>query len=333
MARNAIALLSANWLVALGILVFIAIVVGVVLRLVFTLRDDIRLNRRIESLTGRVSPEETATLLQAKQDRSVDDTILRILPSLHGVTRLLRQAGFRSFDIKFYVFTMLAATSVVSLLYDNPMVPPSLNLLEPISTLVLLHAAIGLPLLRMLVGRRKRAIMNQLSAAISHVSRSLQVGQSPDAAIALAAESCESPLADELAQVVHLNAAGISVDAALRSVAKDIDLPEFDFFVSALEAQARSGGSIVHVLQELVGVIRARAQLKMKIDALTAEGKMSAGVLTLLPLGIFGWLCVSQEDYVAPLFEPGTGHTLLGVGFGLIVVGLVVMMRIVKIKV
>lgn len=330
--QTALAFNEDYWAILGGGLCLIALLLFGAPYLFKRLLDEIRLNRRTEALTGRIDPEEVADLIAAKQDNSVNDAILKVLPSLTTTKHHLRQAGIR-IDIKLYITVLLLTSCVIAFFFDNPAIPSSLNWAEPIVTLVAMHSAIELWLLRFLVARRRSLILSQLSSAISHVSRSLQVGQSPDRAIAHAVRSSEAPLAIELANVVRMQEIGIPLDLSLRQAAVDIDLPEFDFFVSAIEAQMRSGGNLVQVLEDLVAVIRARFQLQAKVAAMTAEGRVSGIVLSLLPAALLGYLSYADPSYVAPLYDTETGNMILGLGFVLITVGMVVMLRMAKLRI
>lgn len=327
-----LALLGSNWAALAGGLSIVVLLLFGIPYLFKRLRDEIRLNRRTEALTGRIDPEEVADLIAPKQDNSVNDTIFRIFPSLTATKRRLRRAGI-SIDIKLYVTILLLSVSVIAVIFDNPVIPTWLNWLEPVVTIVLLHAVFELVILRTLIARRRTRILSQLSSAISHVSRSLQVGQSPDRAIAHAVRSAEAPLSTEFANIVRMQEIGIPLDLSLRQAAIDIDLPEFDFFVSAIEAQMRSGGNLVQVLEDLVAVIRARFQLQAKVSAMTAEGRLSGIVLSLLPVALLIYLNYSNPDYVAPLYDTGAGNIMLGLGFTFIAVGMAIMLRMAKLRI
>ena len=316
------------------LLAFLMVVAGgaIIAVLFFRLKAEIKLSRRIEALTGHVVTEEATAILKRMRDTSTEDTMLRILPTLAGTQKALRQTGLK-IDLVGYAGAILIISAATALFWDNPLVPSMADASEPIVTAVLLHIILSTTIIAMIVRRRKAKLLKQLSQTVSHVSRSLQAGQTIDAAIALAAKSTPNPLQRELHDVIKLSSVGVPAAEALRAVSPNIDLPEFDFFISAIEASDRSGGNLSRVLGELVGVIRARNQLKLKVDALTAEGKMSAVVLALLPIGIFGWLCFSNPSYVEPLFEREAGQIIMGLAFFLIFFGVAVMLRMVRLKV
>nr|WP_242480457.1 type II secretion system F family protein [Rhodovibrio sodomensis] len=163
--------------------------------------------------------------------------------------------------------------------------------------------------------------------------RGIQVGQSPEAAIADAAEVVKAPLKDHLVLVKQLTDVGVPLVDALSAIAVDIDMPEFDFAVAAVSAQAESGGNLSSALMNLVDSIRARHQLQMKVQALSAEGKVSAAMMVMMPILLFVWLSMSRPDYVAPFYEDPTGEMLMFLAFGLLGIGAYVLSKIARIKV
>lgn len=329
---DVLSLLAASWQYLLIAVVMIGAGTLAIFYLFYRLKDQVKLNRKLEALSGQRVTEEATVILKRMKDTTTEDTILRILPTLAATQKSLRQSGLK-IELVGWMAGILIVAATVSVLWNNPVFPSRIDSFEPIINAVILHFALKLGVLNTLVRVRKARLLSQLSTVISHISRSMTAGQTIDSAIGLAAKAITNPLQHELLDVIKLSAVGVPAPDALRAVAPNIDLAEYDFFISAIEASERSGGNLSRVLNELVGVIRSRNQLKLKIDAMTAEGKISAVVLALLPVGIFGWLCFKDPDFVAPLFDRDIGQFILGLAFTLIVVGMAIMLRMVRLKV
>lgn len=327
-----IAFIEASWQYLLIAIALIGVGSTAIFFLFYRLKDQIKLNRKIESLSGQRVSEEATIILKRMKDTSTEDTLLRILPTLASTHKALRQSGL-GIELVAWMAGILIVSATVSVLWNNPVFPAKVDSFEPIINAIILHFALSLAVVGPMVRIRKARLLSQLSTVISHISRSMTAGQTIDSAIVLASKAISNPLQREMLDVVKLSSVGVPAPEALRAVAPNIDLAEFDFFISAIEASERSGGNLSRVLNELVGVIRSRNQLKLKIDAMTAEGKISAVVLALLPVGIFGWLCWKDPEFVRPLFERDIGQFILGLAFTLIVVGMAIMLRMVRLKV
>ncbi len=163
--------------------------------------------------------------------------------------------------------------------------------------------------------------------------RSLKVGQSVQASIQNAMQVVDNPLKKNFQSFGNLVSVGIPVPTALRAVGKEIDIAEFDFFVFAVTAHLESGGNLATILQSLADTIRDRTHLRLKIAALAAEGKMSAILLSILPIALFGYINLVQPGYAEPFYTREVGELMLFIAFGLIAVGYYVMQKIANLKV
>jgi tight adherence protein B len=101
----------------------------------------------------------------------------------------------------------------------------------------------------------------------------------------------------------------------------------------AIEIQREVGGNLAEVLQTVAETMRQRNRLKGEIRALTAEGRISAIVLGLLPFAMAGFLFASNPEYIGTLFTTTFGYIAIGVGLILMAAGIVWLRRIVNIEV
>jgi tight adherence protein B len=176
---------------------------------------------------------------------------------------------------------------------------------------------------------RRRALCSQLPEAFEMMSRAVRAGQTVPAALKIIAEDFEPPIADEFSLCYEQQNLGISRESALRMLADRTGVMELQIFVVALLVQARYGGDLAELLQNLAGTIRKRFKLSDRVRALTGEGRMQALVLTILPIAALVALLVISPEYVQTLFDR---PWILGVTLGVQAIGVIWIRRIVQIE-
>ena len=205
------------------------------------------------------------------------------------------------------------------------------------SILTALGAAILIVLLtaqvlRRRVSKRRKAFEAQLPDALSLVASSLAAGHTFLRAIQMMCEESAAPLSEEFSRLVAETRLGDSVVEALERTAQRLQIRDLDMVVQAIRIQQTVGGRLADLLHTLSDVIRARDEVRREVMILTAEGRMSAYVLTGLVPFLFLVIQVLNPGYIDPLYA-GWGLILL-TGCGLsVVAGLFVILRMVKIDV
>ena len=119
------------------------------------------------------------------------------------------------------------------------------------------------------------------------------------------------PISTELRRVLDEVSLGVPLEEALYHLEERIPSRELKIFTSAVILQRKTGGSLVDVLAGIADTIKARRRLKRRIDTLTAEGRLSAVVLTLLPLFLLILFRLTQPDLFAPMLEEIPGIIML----------------------
>lgn len=166
--------------------------------------------------------------------------------------------------------------------------------------------------------RRSEKFINQFPDAIDMIVRSVRSGHPLNTSLRMISENMEPPVSTEFRQVVDEIAYGRTLTEALGRLAQRIDEPDLQFFVVVLSVQQETGGNLAEVLGNLSNIIRKRRQLRMKIKAMTSEGRATAYVLGGLPCAVFGALYFLSPGYLDPLFDTTQGNILLGSAIGLI---------------
>ncbi len=206
----------------------------------------------------------------------------------------------------------------------------------PIVT-VPLAAAAGLlaPYLLILRKRRKRLqnMEDQFSDALDSLARALRAGQSFGAAMDLVAGECSEPLAQEMRKAWDEWRLGLGWSDALANLARRVPLLEVRLFAAAVVLQSRSGGKLNEVLEELAKTIRDSVALRGDIRAISAQGRISGAVLTVIPIALTAILWVTSPAYIGVLFRHPYGKYLVAGGAACLALGHLSIRRIVDIKV
>ena len=134
----------------------------------------------------------------------------------------------------------------------------------------------------------------------------------------------------EFRDIAEQTSLGIDMGDALKTAAQRITISDFNFFVVSLLLQRETGGGLAETLENLSNVVRRRKELRLKIKALTSEGRISAKIVAGIPLLAIGALMVMRPDYLSPLINDPTGRVLLATGIGSIFFGMFVINRLTR---
>ena len=135
---------------------------------------------------------------------------------------------------------------------------------------------------------RLQRLVRQLPDAFDMMGRVIRAGQTTEQAVQAVAEEFDQPLAGEFAYCAEQQNLGLSPERSFRDLARRTGLLDIKIFVLALLIQRQTGGNLAEVLDNLSGVVRERFRVQAKIRALTAEGRMQALVLLVLPFALLG---------------------------------------------
>lgn len=197
--------------------------------------------------------------------------------------------------------------------------------------------AVGIagPILVLIINRRLRLkrMTLQLPDAIDIVVRSLRAGHPVSTSISMVAREMRDPIATEFGLVVDEMTYGLNLDHALSNMARRVGLSDLRFLVVAVMIQMQVGGNLAEVLDGLSRVIRERAKMRAKIRALSAEGRFSAGLLSVLPFILIGLITFVRPTYYSGVYADPFFWPVLGVGLGLMFLGIIVMYRMVNFRV
>ena len=256
--------------------------------------------RKIGGVQSRLNDISAQVLEANNRGRNLDDTLDR--------------AGLAVRSNEFVVFC--AGIVIVSLLVGVALFGIPYFLIAGVVP------ALGIPMfLKILTKRRTKKFVNQLGDTLQLITGSLTAGYGLGQTLDAVAREAESPTSDEFARVVMETRLGRSLEDALDAMSHRLNAPDFDWVVDAIKIQAAVGGNLSEIIEQVGDTIRARVRIKRQVDALTAEGKISALVLFVLPFGLVGFIGMTNPTYIEPLFSSTIGYVLVGVALTMLSLG------------
>lgn len=187
--------------------------------------------------------------------------------------------------------------------------------------------------LKVMQGKRYKKFEEQLPEGIDMLVNAMKAGYSLQAAMKFIGDELPQPLGPEFGRFYDEQRLGMDVRAALMNLQTRIDTLDVKMFVTALLIQRETGGNLAEIMTNLSTLMRERAAIRGQIDVLTAEPKMSAIVLTGLPIGLFIVVNVMNPDYMQPLYNTGTGRFMLAYGVASMLVGFVILKKMGNIQI
>ena len=291
-------------------------------------------SRRLESLRERHSKSaEIATQAQLKRiiagrQTRMDGFAQRFIPN-PALLRLRLEKTGRTWTVGQY-FLVSAGLIAVSLLLLLMKGMPTL-----LAVFVSLFVGIGLPhmVISKLIKKRLAKFTARFPDAIELMVRGLRSGLPISETMGVVADEIPGPVSIEFRGVTDKMKIGRSMEVALQESADRLGTPEFQFFVISLAIQRETGGNLAETLSNLADVLRKRAQMKLKIKAMSSESKASAWIVGALPFIVFGLIWFINNNYVARFF---TDERLIIAGLGGMVwmsLGVFIMSRMVNFEI
>ena len=211
----------------------------------------------------------------------------------------------------------------------------ALGLTGPLLVLLPLAMGTGIPYMYLgsLREKRKNEFLDAFPDAIDLVVRAVRAGIPASEALAMAGRELPGPVATEMQQIAEETAIGINPEAAISEAAARVRLPDFSFFAVTLMLQRETGGNLAETLEGLATLLRRRKEMRMKVRALTAEGRFTSKVIAAIPIVIVIALYFLNRDYVILLFTDTVGQIFLGAATALVALGSMILGRMVNLEV
>lgn len=181
--------------------------------------------------------------------------------------------------------------------------------------------------------KRKKALSNQLPEFLNILSNALRAGLSFNQAISTAGNEMSDPIRWEFQKVMRDNSLGRPMDEALQELSNRTGDEDVEMLVSAIIIQRQVGGNLSEVLDMIAHTIRDRVKLKGEIRTLSAQNKLSAWIIGILPVAISLVISIMNPIYLEPLFTNLLGQVLIGVAVLMIIFGAVALKNITTLEV
>lgn len=283
-------------------------------------REPIALSRRRPGVTSgpslltRVTNSAT-TYLDRKVSRN----------AAFGSRESLEQAGLRMRQADFILLIACIAVTagVVGFILGGVAAGVILLCCTPVAAKLFLN---------ILSARRRAQFDAQLGDTLQMLAGGLRAGHSLLRSVDAVAQEAESPTAEEFARLVNETRLGRDLRDSMADAARRLRSEDFDWIGQAIEIHREVGGDLAEVLDQVGETIRERTQIKGQVQALSAEGRLSAYILVALPVGMFLYMSVVNGGYIATLYTNVLGWIMLAAAVVLLGIGCFWLSRVVKIK-
>jgi tight adherence protein B len=187
--------------------------------------------------------------------------------------------------------------------------------------------------LNFLAGKRKKQFNALLPDTLQLLSGTLRAGYSMMQGVEAVSQEVGEPMGRELRRVVTESRLGRPLEVSLDAVAERMDSLDFAWAVMAIRIQREVGGNLSELLMTVAQTMTQRERLRRDVSTLTAEGRVSAYVLGILPIGLGAAMLALNPDYMDPLFDTGLGNFLFGSGLVMMIIGFIWMNKLVKVEI
>jgi len=284
-----------------------------------------RLNE-IETESGEAS---FSSLLRQKylRDLSPLERRLEDLPSMLYLARVIAQGGH-----KFLAYRVTLLSAVLGLV---AMLIAWMTTRSMVFAIIGLGIGCALPFFKIFKDRTNRiqAFEEQLPDAIDMVKRALRAGHPFAGAVKLVADEMDDPVAEEFGTTFADINYGNDTRRALLGLLQRVPSVTVMALVTSVLVQRETGGNLAEILERISAVVRSRFKLQRKVKTLSAEGRMSAWILALVPLGLFAVIWITSPDYLPILLEEEAGKKMIIYGAVSGIIGIYWVKKIIRIEV
>jgi tight adherence protein B len=310
------------------VLILLAVSVGTKF---FDARRKKQMSNMLETATGETTVSVTTLLKELEPDRPTGiKGLLRSFQFSRHAQVQLQQAGLNWSSTRLLAAMGLATIPGLGL---GSLLPFLLN--GP-TTAIVLGVVCGIS--PYLIVRRKRTkrlekFEEQFPEALDFLSRSMRAGHAFTISLEMLGDDLADPLGQEFRTLFNEQNLGAPIDLALRNFTERVPLLDARFFTSSVLLQKQTGGNLSEILTRLAWVIRERFRLKGQVKAASAHGRLTATILTLLPVCTMLGLLVVAPGYLQGMAEDSDGKWMIGGAVAAQILGNFFIKKIINIKV
>lgn len=279
------------------------------------------INRRLRLLASGADPEEVLRILRRRRQPDGLDRI----PGIRAWQSLVIQSGLTMEPGRLLVVLLSSAMALFLILV-------ALGFASLVALPIVLAIGVALPVFILIYLRSRRAarITRQLPDAIDLMVRSLRAGHPLNAAFQVIAREMPDPLGSEMGIIADAITYGDELTDATIAFADRVGFEDARYLAVAINIQAGTGGNLAHVLEALAGVIRERFAMMRKIKSLSAEGRLTGIIVSIIPVAIFVSLNLLSPTYYGDVVDDPLYAPFLVIGAILTVLNAIVLRRLVR---
>jgi tight adherence protein B len=285
----------------------------------------------LETASGENVPGITTLLKEIEPDKPTGfKALVRSLEFTRHAQDQLQQAGLTWSSQRLLACMALMTIPGLAIGFIWPVI-----LTGPITSVVLALVFGASPYLFVRHKRKVRMdrMEEQLPEALDFLARSMRAGHAFSISLEMVGEEIVDPLGQEFRTLFNEQNLGAPLDLAMRNFANRVPLLDVRFFTSSVLLQKQTGGNLSEILSRLAYVIRERFRLKGQVKAASAHGRLTATILTLLPVATMLGLLVVAPGYLQGMAEDSDGKWLIGGAIVAQILGNFFIKKIINIKV
>lgn len=314
-----------------ALIVVVVVVVLAVILIVLALRKPGKVEERLQTYAGVTTEQAIEEKGPKKRSSPLADGLNKALEGRKISEDLSTQLARADLKVTVGEFLVIQVMSLLvfgvlgQIIFGTPI-------------LAILTGVVGWFVPRMFVsqrqGARLRAFNDQLGDSLNLMVNGLRSGYSVLQAMEAVSRELPAPISVEFGRIVQEVQLGISLEQALQNMLRRIKSDDLDLVVTAINVQREVGGNLAEILDVISFTIRERVRIKGEIRTLTAQGRYSGYVISLLPIGLALVLFCINKPYVSRLFTSGAcGWAMVVCGLLMIGTGYIAIQRIVAIEV
>lgn len=316
----------AGWLIPL--IAFLSIFMAVLAAATyFSGASQRRLQERLQNISQKPEDEVAHSLLREQylHDLSSFERWLEKLPGMERIEQLSEQAGRHHPAYRLVLFSLVVA-SVIGMLF--------LVFGRPGLAILAFCIILPLPYLRLVSDRNARILLfeEQLADALDIISRALRAGNPFSETLKVVSQEMPDPISKEFGIVFSDISFGVSVKSAFLGLLDRVPNISLAAMVTAILVQRETGGNTADILEQIAKVLRQRHRFKRRLRTLTAEGRMSAWILVLMPFALALLLTIVSPTYLPTLTDDPAGIKLVIAALLLMSVGVIWIRRIIRVR-
>ena len=288
-----------------------------------------RVRKRLSTLTLAEYQTEDVDIIRRKLLSEIPwfNRVLMRLRWTDKINRLLEQSGTQ-YPLGLYILLSLVLAAVGFL--GGSLLTSNYLFLIPVA------AFLGMMPFFYIHSKKKRRMQKferQLPDAMDLIARSLKAGHAFTGGLKMVADEFDDPMGTEFDKTLNEINFGVGAIEGLKTLANRVDCRDLKFFVISVILQRETGGNLAEILENIARLIRERFKLHGHIRVLSAEGKLSAIILIALPIFVVFALSIINPEYIKTLITDPLGRIMTVFAISLMVVGVFVMRRMIKIRV